>query len=143
MTFEQLNSLIETSVKGLNLDLAACLGEKKGEWNVKIKDSTAYIDAFNFEVKPEKYYFKVMSPLFKVPEINKSEIETDLLEFAYSLRGCRICKKGEWYFVMTLRNADDLVQREVDTIIGNIAYYSIYVYGLLEFKYPKAFEEKK
>ena len=40
MTFEEASNLVETSITGLKLDPATCRGQKKGQWSLKIKDST-------------------------------------------------------------------------------------------------------
>ncbi|MBL7883836.1 MAG: hypothetical protein JNL69_07185, partial [Bacteroidia bacterium] len=58
MTLEGIIQLVENSIAALNVDVAACRGEKKGQWSLKIKDSTVWIDAFNFPSNPDKYYFQ-------------------------------------------------------------------------------------
>lgn len=139
MNFYELSHLIETSISDLKLDPAACRGEKEGQWSLKIKDSTVWIDAFNFESRPEVYYFQVMSPLFKVPDILNNEIMIDLLEYAYSMYSCSICKKGDWYYVLHLRDAKGLEQSEVDSAIDRVGHYSSDIYSKFSFKYAAAF----
>ncbi len=143
MNFEEISRLIENSLTGLKVDPVACRGEKKGQWSLKIKDSTVWIDAFNFESKPDVYYFQVMSPLFAVPETQNSEIMTDLLEFAYSMYGCSVCKKANWYYALSLREAEGLDQKEVDLIIDRIGHYSSDIYAKFSFKYASALAPKQ
>jgi len=142
MNLQDLSNLIESSLKGLQVDPAACRGEKNGQWSVKIKDSTVWLDGFNFQTAPDKWYFQVMSPVFTVPLQQNTEIMTDLLEFAYSMYGCNVCKKGDWYYVLSLREADGLDQGEVDRAIDRVAHYSSDIYAKFTFKYPAAWPPK-
>lgn len=139
MNFHELSHLVETSISGLKVDPVACRGEKEGQWSLRIKDATIWIDAFNFESNPDVYYFQVMSPLFKVPDILNSEIMIDLLEYAYSMYACSICKKEEWYYILHLRDAKGLDQSEVDAAIDRVGHYSSDVYSKFSFKYAAAF----
>ena len=138
INFEEVCQLVEKSLEGLKVDPAQCREDKPGKWTTVINNSQVWIDVFNFEAKPEVNYFQVSSPLFKIPEIQREEIQTDLLEFAYSMYGCSVCKRGEWYFVLHLREAMGLGQSEVDKNIDRVAHYSNDIYQKFKFKYPQA-----
>lgn len=138
MNFQELSLLIETSIIGLKADPAACRGDKPGRWNLKIKDSEVWVDIFDFQTNPGRYYFQVMSPLFKLADVNRAEIQNDLLEFAYTMYGCSICQRDNWCFTMVLREAAGLGQSEVDAAIDRVGLYSSDIYSKFKFKYPAA-----
>lgn len=140
MNYTEISALVEASIYELKVDPALCRGDKEGRWNLRIKDSTIWIDVFNFPTNPDKYYFQVMSPLFKATALNQLGIQNDLLEYAHAMYGCGVCKKAEWYFVIALREADGLGQKEVDFAIDKVGYYSSDMYGKFKFKYPDAFD---
>jgi len=142
MTLEGIIQLVENSIAALNVDVAACRGEKKGQWSLKIKDSTVWIDAFNFPSNPDKYYFQVMSPLCAVTDKNKEDFFQDLLEINYALYGCSICKKDSWMYVLVLREAEGLDQSEVDASIDRVGVYSSDYYSKLSFKYKDSWLPK-
>jgi len=135
MNLNEASVLVENSIKGLNIDPVAARKEKPGQWNITVKDAPVWIDVFNFASKPEKYYLQVMSPLFAVPEKSIEAMCIDLLEINFDLYNCAMCKKGNWFYVLSLREADDLNQSEMDTIIDKVAFYSSDYYSKLTFKY--------
>lgn len=71
MNLIQTSELLESSIKGLNIDPVAFRKEKAGQWTVNIKGAPIYIDVFNFATKPDNYYLQIMSPLFKIPYSKK------------------------------------------------------------------------
>lgn len=131
---EEYERIIERSISGLGLDLRSAK-ENDGKWTIKIKDSTVWIDLFSFPEKPDVFYFQVMSPLFKVPEGQLTEVQTDLLEYAHNMYSCSVTKKGDWFYVLVLRDAEDLEQTEVDRYIDRTAHYSTDIYSKFKFKY--------
>lgn len=140
MNYTEISALVEASIYELKVDPALCRGDKEGRWNLRIKDSTIWIDVFSFPANPDKYYFQVMSPLFKATPLNQLGIQNDLLEYAHAMYGCGVCKKAEWYFVISLREAEGLQQSEVDATIDRVAHYSSDMFGKFKFKYPDAFD---
>lgn len=142
MKLPELTQLIENSLAALKVDVAASRGAKEGQWSIKIKDSTVWIDAFNFPSNPDRYYFQVMSPLCAVTDKNKEAFFQDLLEINYALYGCSICKKDNWMYVLVLREADGLDQSEVDASIDRVGVYSSDYYGKLSFKYKDSWLPK-
>lgn len=139
MNKEELIILIEEQISVLGLDPISCRGDKPGMWSLKIKDSSIWIDVFNFESKPEIYYFQVMSPLFKVTDILNTEIMIDLLEYAYSMYNSSVCKKEQWYYALHLREAEGLSKTEISSAINKVAFYSSDIYAKFSFKYAAAF----
>ncbi|MFN8277138.1 MAG: YbjN domain-containing protein [Chitinophagales bacterium] len=135
MTFEETAALVEKSLEGLKLDLAKTRGEKAGQWSFTVKDATVWIDVFNFPTAPERFYFQVMSPLCAVPDKRADEFYQNLLEINHSMYGSWMCKKGEWLYVLSLREAAGLGQSEVDATIDRVAHYSSDYYAKLAFKY--------
>lgn len=137
MNFEEACRMVEDSITGLKVDPARARGDKRGKWTITINGAEIWIDVFNFESKPNDYYLQVMSPLFKVSEINQKGIETDLLEFAHSMYGTSVCKRESWYFTMHLREALGLDQSEIDKAIDRVGFYSNDIYAKFKFKYPE------
>lgn len=135
MKLPEITQLVETSIASLKIDVPASRGAKEGQWSLKVKDSTVWIDAFNFQTNPDKYYFQVMSPLCAVTDKNKEAFFQDLLEINYALYGCSICKKENWMYVLVLREAENLDQSEVDAAIDRVGFYSSDYYNKLSFKY--------
>lgn len=135
MNLSEISKLVETSIAGLKIDAAACRGEKEGQWSFKMKGATVWIDAFNFPANPEKYYFQVMSPLCAVPDKRADAFFQDLLEINYKMYGSWMCKKENWMYVLSLREAEGLDQSEVDRIFDNVAFYSADYFSKLSFKY--------
>lgn len=135
MNLEEASKLVESSIQGLNIDPIACRKEKDGQWNVTINGAPVYIDVFNFQTNPENYYLQICSPLLKVPEKNNESFYLDLLEINYDMYNCAICKKGDWFYVMSLRPTKGLDLNEVNWILDKVAYYSNDYYSKLTFKY--------
>jgi hypothetical protein len=121
---EVLSSLIEKSIADLNVDPALCRGEKNGQWNLKYKTATLWIDLFNFEHKPELFYLQIMSPVMKILEDHKEEFYNELLEMNFNTYGCSLCKKDEWIYVLSLRTAEFVTGREIDYYLDLVAHYS-------------------
>ncbi|MGZ6255332.1 MAG: hypothetical protein ACXWL5_05050, partial [Candidatus Chromulinivorax sp.] len=124
MNLQEISTLVETSIAGLKIDVAACRGEKPGQWSFKMKDASVWIDAFDFPTNPGKYYFQVMSPLCAMPDKNKEAFMQDLLEINYKMYGSWMCKKENWIYVLSLREADGLDQSEVDATFDRVGIYS-------------------
>jgi hypothetical protein len=135
MALTEISELIEKSIAGLKLDVAASRGTKAGQWTLKIKDATVWIDAFDFQTSPGTFYIQVISPLCAVPDNKADEFALDLLDINYNLYGCAMCKKEGWVYVMSLRDAEDLDQSEIDRIIDRVSFYSTDYYSKLSFKY--------
>lgn len=135
MDLAQTSELVETSIRGLNVDPVACRGQKPGQWSLIYKGATVWIDVFNFETNPGRWYFQVMSPLIAAPDKNQEAIYQNLLEINHSLYGSSICKKDGWIYVMTLREADGLDQSEVNAALDRVAFYCSDYKGKLTFKY--------
>jgi hypothetical protein len=142
MKLPEITQLVENSIAALKVDVAASRGAKEGQWSLKIKDSTVWIDVFNFPSNPDKYYFQVMSPLCAVTDKNKEAFFQDLLEINYALYGCSLCKKENWIYVLVLREAEGLDQSEVDASIDRVGIYSSDYYSKLSFKYKDAWLPK-
>ena len=135
MNLQEISAMIEKSITGLKVDPVVCRGEKPGQWSLKIKDSSVWIDAFSFPTNPDKFYFQVMSPLCAVPDKNKEAFAFDLLEISYKMYGSWMCKKENWIYVLSLREADGLDQSEVDATLDRVGVYSSDYYSKLSFKY--------
>jgi hypothetical protein len=143
MNLQDVTKLVETSIAGLKIDVAASRGAKEGQWSIKFKESSIWIDVFNFPSNLDKYYFQVMSPLCAVPDKKTEEFAWDLLEINYKLYGSWMCKKDGWIYVLSLREAVGLDQSEVDATLDRVGFYSSDYFSKLSFKYegcwlPKA-----
>jgi hypothetical protein len=143
MQLVEITQLIETSIAGLKLDISASRGEKPGQWTIKVKDSSVWIDVFDFPTSPGKFYLQVMSPLCIIPDKKKEDFSWDLLEINNKMYGSWMCKKENWIYVLSLREADGLDQSEVDATIDRVSFYSSDYFSKLGFKYegcwlPKA-----
>ena len=135
MNIEQVSPLIEASIAGLKVDPALCRGQKPGQWSYKLKDASVWIDVFAFDTNPGKFYLQVMSPLCAMPEKKQLEFLTDILEINYKIVGCSICKKGDWLYILNLRETDNIDQSEIDATLDRVAFYSTDYYAKLAFKY--------
>lgn len=142
MTYNEIQELIEKSISGLGIDAATSRGSKQGQWTIKIKDAEIWIDAFDFSSKPGVYYIQVMSPLCAVPDKKTEEFAWDLLEINRNMYNCAMCKKDNWMYVISLREADGMEQAEIDLIIDRVAYYSTDFYNKLSFKYQGCWTPK-
>jgi hypothetical protein len=135
MNLDEASVLVEKSIKGLNIDPVASRNEKPGKWSITVKDSTVWIDVFNFSTNPAKYYLQVCSPLLAAPERSLEAFCLDVLELNFEMYNCAICKRNNWFYVLALREIDGLNQSEIDAIIDKVAYYSSDYYSKLSFKY--------
>lgn len=143
MDFNQTSALVEASIKALNVDPALCRGQKPGQWSLTYKGSSVWFDVFNFQTNPDRWYLQIMSPLVEVPDKNLESFYQNLLEINGGLYGSWICKKGNWTYVMFLREADGLDQGEVNASLDRVAIYSSEWSGKVKFKFegswlPKA-----
>lgn len=139
MNITETGALIEKSISDLNVDPILCRGEKEGQWNLKYKGATVWIDVFNFPDKPEKYYIQIMSPVVECVHLNKEEFYRDILELNYKMYGTAMCKKDNWIYVLFLRETDNLEQTEIDAALDRVAFYSSDHYSKLSFKYEKSY----
>ena len=137
-----LTEFIEKSIQEIGIDAYASRGKKDGQWTIKYKNSTVWIDVFNYPENPEKYYFQVMSPLCKMVYRKADDFAIDLLEINYLMYGSWMCKKDNWIYVLSLREADNLQKAEVDATIDRVAIYSSDYWGKLSFKYKGCWDEK-
>jgi hypothetical protein len=142
MTYDEIAALVEKSIEGLKVDPALCRGQKKGQWSLKLKDASVWIDVFNFETNPDRWYFQVMSPLLAVPDRNKEAFFQDLLEINYSLYGTSICKRDGWFYVLHLREAIGIDQGEIDRAVDRVGAYSTEYWAKLDFKYKGNWDPK-
>lgn len=135
MNLQEASALVEDSIKGLNIDPVASRKETSGQWNITVNGAPVYIDVFNFQTNPDNYYLQICSPLLKVPVKNNEAFYQDLLEINYDMYSCAICKKGDWFYVLSLRPTKGLDQTEVNWIMDKVAFYSNDYYSKLSFKY--------
>ena len=135
MNLQEISQLIETSIAGLKIDVQTSRGEKAGQWSYKSKDASIWIDVFDFPSAPGKFYLQIMSPLCAVPDKKADEFCQDLLEINYKMYGSWMCKKSNWIYVLSLREADGLDQSEIDITLDRVAFYSTDYYSKLSFKY--------
>jgi len=142
VVFDVAYGLIEASIRELGVDPALCRGDKNGQWSMTYKGSTVWIDLFNFPNNPEKYYFQVMSPLLRVPDRNIEAFALNLLEINHNLYGSWISKKNDWFYVMSLREADNLDKSEIDAAFDRVAFYSADYHGKLTFKFEGSWDPK-
>jgi hypothetical protein len=143
MDFNQTSALVEASIKGLNVDPVLCRGEKPGQWALTYKGATVWIDVFNFAATPDRWYFQVMSPLLALPDKNREDFYMNLLEINHNLFGSWISKKGDWFYVMILREAAGLDLNEVNACLDRVAHYSSDYKGKLTFKFEGSWLPKE
>jgi hypothetical protein len=135
MDFNQTSALVEEAIRGLNVDPALCRGQNQGQWSIIYKGSTVWIDVFNLQATPDRWYFQVMSPLLLVPDKNVDSFYQNLLEVNHTLFGSWICKKGDWTYVMFLREAAGLDLSEINATLDRVAFYCSDYKGKLTFKF--------
>lgn len=142
VVFDLAFEYIESSIRELGVDPGLCRGDKNGQWNLTYKGATVWIDLFSFPANPEKFYFQVMSPLLRVPDRNVEAFALNVLEINHSLYGSWMCKKNDWFYVMSLREADHLDKSEIDATLDRVAFYSSDYKGKLAFKYEGSWDPK-
>jgi len=143
MDLNQTSELIEAYIKQLGVDPVACRGAKPGQWGLTYKGASIWIDVFSFNENPSRYYFQVMSPLVLVPDKNREAFFQNVLELNHTMYGSAICKKNDWMYVMSLREADGLDQTEVNATMDRVAHYSSDFQGKLKFKYEGSWVPKE
>ena len=141
MTLEQTNELIRNSLVGLKLNPEECKGQNPGQWTFILKDSTMWIDVFNFPAAPERWYVQIMSPLLMVPPRNAEALMVDLLELNAKLYSSAICKKDKWFYMISLRETEGMDQKELDALIDRVGIYSSDYFGKLSFKYEGSWDK--
>lgn len=142
MNYADTAALVEKSIQDLKVDPALCRGEKEGQWSLKYKGASVWIDVFNFPENPDKYYIQIMSPVVECVHISKEEFYCDILELNYKMYGCAMCKKDNWIYVLFLRETENLEQSEVDAAMDRVAFYSSDHQSKLSFKYEKCYIKK-
>lgn len=135
MDLIQTSVLIENSIRDLKVDPAACRGQNPGQWSLIYKGSTVWIDVFNHQNTPDRWYFQVMSPLVAIPDKNLESFYQNLLEINHNLYGSWITKKDAWTYVMCLREAAGLDQNEVNATLDRVAFYCSDYQGKIKFKF--------
>lgn len=135
MDLQQTSALVEESIRGLKVDPVACRGQKEGQWSLIYRGSTVWIDVFNFQDNPTRWYFQMMSPLLPVPDKNVESFYQNCLEINHNLYGSWISKKGDWLYVMFLREAAGLDLNEINATLDRVAIYSSDYNGKLKFKF--------
>jgi hypothetical protein len=76
-----------------------------------------------------------MSPLLAVPDKNVESFFQNCLEINHGLYGSWISKKGDWLYVMFLREAAGLDLNEINATLDRVAIYSSDYNGKLKFKF--------
>ncbi len=147
MTYDSLYALVEKCISDLGIDPILSRGDKPGQWTITYKNSTVWVDIFNFQDNPDRYYFQVMSPLLRVPDRNQEAIFKNILEINHNLYGSWISIKENWMYVLSLREAENIDESEINATFDRVAFYSSDYYGKLSFKYegswdPKATDKK-
>jgi hypothetical protein len=142
MNIAEVSPLVEASLAGLKVDPALCRGAKPGQWSYKLKDATVWIDVFAFDANPNKFYIQVMSPLCAVPDRKAELFAVDLMEINYKMVGAWMCKKDNFYYVLNLRETENIDQSEIDATLDRVAYYSTDYYAKLAFKYEGCWNPK-
>lgn len=142
MIFETYATLIEQCIEQLGVSASLCRSDKKGQWNLTYKNSTVWIDLFNFQDNPDRHYFQVMSPLLRIPDRNKEEVFKNILEINHNLYGSWISIKGDWMYVMCLREADNLDASEINATLDRVAFYSSDYYNKISFKFEGSWDPK-
>jgi hypothetical protein len=128
--------LVENSIRAYNVDPVACRNAgAEGKWTMTISGATIYIEVFNFNSSPDTYYLQICSPLFKMPNKNNEALYLDMLELGFDMYNCGLCKKGDWFYVLSLRPTKGLDQVELDWILNRVSFYSNDYYNKLSFKY--------
>ena len=135
MNLEEASLLVENSLQRLQLDPITARKEKPGMWSLTVKDSPLWIDLFNFPNRPEKYYIQISSSVVSLPEKNLEAFLIDVVELNAEMYHCAMCKKANWFYVLSLRDMDTLMETDMDFIIEKVAYYSADYYSKLSFKY--------
>jgi hypothetical protein len=134
MDLNQTSALVEQSIKLLNVDPALCRGQMPGQWSIIYKGATVWIDVFQ-NTQNKSWYFQAMSPLLQVPDKNKETFFDSVLEINRILYGSWICKKEDWTYVMSLREAAGLDLNEVNATLDRVAFYCSDYQGKLKFKF--------
>jgi len=140
MNYEETKAIVEQSLKDLGVNPADAAGPNKGQWSITYKGSTVWIDVFNFETQPERYYVQVMSPLLAAPTKNQASFYQNVLEINSLLYGCAICKKDAWLYVINIRESVGLDKSEFDATLDRVAFYSSDYKGKLSFKYEGSWD---
>jgi hypothetical protein len=140
-----IQEFLEQSLEEIGIDAYRTRGKKDGQWSFKYKNSDVWIDIYSYPEKPDNYYFQVMSPLCKMidDKNNENDFLIDLLEFNYNMYNCAICKKEQWFYVLHLREVNNIQKPEIDNAIDRVAFYSADCWSKLSFKYKNAWKKKE
>ncbi len=139
MNYNETKAIVEECLLGLGVKPGDAAGKLEGQWAITYKGSTVWIDVFNNQATPDKWYIQVMSPMTKVPIKQVQDIYRNLLEINGQLYGCWICKKGDWIYVTNLREADGLDRSELDATLDRVAFYCNDYHSKLLFKFEGCF----
>ena len=67
----------------------------------------------------------------------------NVLEINHTLYGSSICKKNDWMYVMSLREAEGLDQSEVNATVERVSFYCSDYQGKLKFKFEGSWVPKE
>jgi len=115
--------MFENVIQSLGVDPVACRGEQAGQWNLQKGSAPVWVDIYT--VEDGTYgYIQVMSPIYELPEEAKEEILTEALEVNHKLFGCGITKFNNWLYIKSIRELDDLSEKEITAMVNRIGNYA-------------------
>jgi len=126
--------MVESSIKELGIDPAACRGEQPGQWSLKKGSASVWIDVWHIESEG-RGYFQVLSPVMQIPTTNLEAFYQELLELNYTLYGVAFVKFKDWVYVKLIRETDGLEQKEAVATINRVGWYADEYDDKLKVKY--------
>ncbi len=139
MNYNETKAVVEQCLLDLGVQPKDAAGKVEGQWAITYKGSTVWIDVFETQASPGKWYIQVMSPMMRNPIKQVQDVYRNLLEINGQLYGCWICKKGDWFYMTNLREAIGLDKSELDATLDRVAFYSSDYLSKLLFKYEGCF----
>ncbi len=115
--------MVETSIRDLGVDPAACRGEQAGQWSLKKGSASVWIDLWHIE-RENRAYFQVLAPVMQLPTSNLQAFYQELLELNYTFYGVAFVKYNDWVYVKVIREVDGLEQKETAAMINRVGWYA-------------------
>ncbi|MFH0894801.1 MAG: YbjN domain-containing protein [Bacteroidota bacterium] len=126
-------ALVEDCIQTLGVDPSVCRGGNPGQWELKKGSASVWIDVWQND--DDWGYLMIMAPICNIPDENKEEFLTEILEINHKLYGCAMTKYENTIYVKTVREVEGLSKDEAMAMFNRVGNYSDEYDDYLQQKY--------
>lgn len=120
--------MIDSIIRDLGVDPAACRGDQPGQWNLKKGSASVWVDVWQTKDAngnlQDYGYLQIMAPIMEVPVNNQHLFTKELLELNHSLYGVGFTIFKDWAYIKMVRELDGLDKNEAAAMFNRVGNYA-------------------